>query len=1055
MRNFGAIALLAFTLAACTDGGTHDLGEATGASQVLQPEQEPNAGVANATPIVGTNVVLIGNNYPGSDADYYSFTAAADDRVYAATQTGFSVSSENTVLALIASDGTTILESDDDGGSYSSASSSIGGTVIPAAGTYYLRVTSTGQVRPYHLHFQLRSGTPDAEVENNDTNPMPLPASGWISGSLTTVVDTVDLYSVDLQAGDTVYASLDTDPERDTVEFDGVLEMVVDGVTLGSNDAGSSGPDADAMFLTVKEAGTYTIRVTQASLFGTYHLSVSVHEASGVGCTTYTSTDVPVTIPTEGGPASSTIVVPDDIRVGDIDVTLELTHDFLEDFEAQLVAPGGNVVGLVTNVGEAGAAAMNVVIDDEAAVPIDTFTSTTGMFLQPEYQYRLHWFDGQPAQGTWTLEMFDDAAGDGGELTSWAITVCPPPPPPPCPVGSIPDVLFASDFEADDAGFTPAGEWERGLPSAAPITSCNSGASCWKTDLDGTYNASSSQDLVSPAIVLPGNVVAPIWVEWAQKYQMESASFDHAFVDVRRSDDTDPTRLFEFKDATMEHSVSTPSITVQESAGWGVHRGDLSAYEGESIELVFHVDGDGSVQYSGLAIDDVVVIGCRLQNVCGDNTVDPGEQCDDGNTVGDDGCSADCLSDETCGNDVADTTITPTPEVCDDGNNVDGDGCSADCLSDETCGNGTEDTAAGEVCDDGNTDPSDGCSANCLSDETCGNSVTDVTEGEQCDDGNTVGDDGCAADCLSDETCGNDVLDDTITPDPEVCDDGNTTGGDGCAADCLSDETCGNSIVDVGEQCDDGNTTPSDGCSADCSSDETCGNGVVDTSEGEQCDDGNTTGLDGCSADCLSNESCGNGVLDPGEDCDDGNLAGGDGCTAACELEICGNGIQDPGEECDDGNTESGDGCNATCTIDEGCGNGVVDEGELCDDGNTADGDGCSADCDSDETCGNGIEELDEQCDDGNTTDGDGCESDCTYPEPAPRCGDGTVDDGEECDDGNRTNGDSCSASCEIEPDGDRGCACNGGEGGEGNLLVLGLAGLAIFGTRRKKRAAA
>src|SRR5215813_7920316 len=64
-------------------------------------------------------------------------------------------------------------------------------------------------------------------------------------------------------------------------------------------------------------------------------------------------------------------------------------------------------------------------------------------------------------------------------------------------------------------------------------------------------------------------------------------------------------------------------------------------------------------------------------------------------------------------------------EVCDDGNNADGDGCSADCMSDETCGNGIIDKDRGETCDDGNGKSGDGCSANCQSNELCGNGIVD------------------------------------------------------------------------------------------------------------------------------------------------------------------------------------------------------------------------------------------------------------------------------------------------------------------------------------------
>src|SRR5262249_23289588 len=56
-----------------------------------------------------------------------------------------------------------------------------------------------------------------------------------------------------------------------------------------------------------------------------------------------------------------------------------------------------------------------------------------------------------------------------------------------------------------------------------------------------------------------------------------------------------------------------------------------------------------------------------------------------------------------CGNgriDRADPAVAgDLGEVCDDHNNTSGDGCSADCLSDETCGNGVLDGVRLEQCD--------------------------------------------------------------------------------------------------------------------------------------------------------------------------------------------------------------------------------------------------------------------------------------------------------------------------------------------------------------------
>ena len=153
-----------------------------------------------------------------------------------------------------------------------------------------------------------------------------------------------------------------------------------------------------------------------------------------------------------------------------------------------------------------------------------------------------------------------------------------------------------------------------------------------------------------------------------------------------------------------------------------------------------------------------------VPGTCGDGVLNAGEQCDDANTAGGDGCSASCQL-EVCGNGVVDVG-----ELCDDGNTVGGDGWSAACQT-----------------------------------EICGNAVLDP--GEQCDDGNTAGGDGCSAICQY-EVCGNAVVDPA-----EQCDDGNLASGDGCSAICQI-EICGNGVLDPPEECDDGNTIPADGCSA-------------------------------------------------------------------------------------------------------------------------------------------------------------------------------------------------------------------------------------------------
>ena len=71
---------------------------------------------------------------------------------------------------------------------------------------------------------------------------------------------------------------------------------------------------------------------------------------------------------------------------------------------------------------------------------------------------------------------------------------------------------------------------------------------------------------------------------------------------------------------------------------------------------------------------------------CGDGRVGPVEVCDDGNTSANDGCSADCRSDETCGNGVIDLALG---EECDDGaagRGLSHDGCSSTCRTEQPGG---------------------------------------------------------------------------------------------------------------------------------------------------------------------------------------------------------------------------------------------------------------------------------------------------------------------------------------------------------------------------------
>ena len=637
---------------------------------------------------------------------------------------------------------------------------------------------------------------------------------------------------------------LDADPERDGTTWNPRIGFGLFGDAgnqiLVIDDASVTSPNSEAMFLTVKTAGTYYAYVdTTAQTSGgptqTYLLSVAVHPytAQGVNCTTYTSTDIPRTIPAAGGLVSSTITVPGHPRIADLDVSIQLNHLLMADIDAQLRSPAGNTNGLFTDVGAtatAGQAQMDLTLDDEAAWPIGIWTIMKGVSVQPELAYRLWWFDGEDAGGTWTLELYDDTNNvNGGTLTGWSITVCEPAP---VTCAGVVATLYSQDFEAGTGGFTHSGaadSWARGLPSgaSAPVLGCGSGANCWKTNLTGTYSASSNCDLLSPPIDL-STVTAPVVVSWTQAYQSESATYDYPSALVRNVGGANPRTLFQFLDATMSHSVGTASTTIQESAGWGQFGADISSYAGGSVELKFNMTSDSSVNYSGYAIDDVRVTGCctvascpppglcTVLGCCTESTCPAPGVC----TVGGGCCTpAGCDDANVCTVDICDPQAgcihQSDPNVCDDN-----DVCTADSCDPQTgqCHH------AAITCNDNNACTDDACvspAAGC---------VYTPNDNNACSDGNACTNDACVGgSCLS-------------TPNADPCDDGNLcTTGDVCA----NGACAGAPVV-----CNDGNPCTDDACSP------ATGQCVYTNNNANPCSDGNVCTLDACvNGSCVSSPS--------------------------------------------------------------------------------------------------------------------------------------------------------------------------------------------------------
>ena len=271
----------------------------------VTPETEPNDtfGTANALNLASQPCAIVsGAINPGGDLDFFTFTGApAGSRIWIETDTGGTqnagATSRDTVIDLLAADGTTVIENDDDDGTGNGGdgtietglASMIGGRTLTAGGTYFIRVrgfSATGIINPYRLFVRLTNVAATPEVESNNTAATANPA-GLTSGSIGVAGD-VDYYSVPAVAGNVVYFNTDADPERDGVGTDLVVEFRdPSDVLLLSVDSSITGsvanPAAEGANFTITADGTYFIKVRHFSATGTgtYHLMVSACSGGG------------------------------------------------------------------------------------------------------------------------------------------------------------------------------------------------------------------------------------------------------------------------------------------------------------------------------------------------------------------------------------------------------------------------------------------------------------------------------------------------------------------------------------------------------------------------------------------------------------------------------------------------------------------------------------------------------------------------------------------------------------------------------------------------------
>ncbi len=146
------------------------------------------------------------------------------------------------------------------------------------------------------------------------------------------------------------------------------------------------------------------------------------------------------------GSASSSINVPDNITITDVNVTLNnMTHTWVGDVRAILTGPGGSAtlvdrIGVPPGAGDSSDFGGNYTFDSQSANNIWTTAAGLGATaVIPSGTYAttgagsgannnsLNAFNGQSSLGNWTLTISDHAGADVGAIGGWTLSIVPEP----------------------------------------------------------------------------------------------------------------------------------------------------------------------------------------------------------------------------------------------------------------------------------------------------------------------------------------------------------------------------------------------------------------------------------------------------------------------------------------------------------------------------------------------------------------------------------------------------------------------------------------------------
>lgn len=213
-------------------------------------------------------------------------------------------------------------------------------------------------------------------------------------------------------------------PDADTYEVQVASNPSFEASTLKAQASGLSA-GAYTVPVLLEKRGVYYWRVRPLNACGAAAWTEPfVFSTSAEACSVLSANDLPKPITASGTPiVSSIITLNTGGTVSDVNIkSIAGNHTFFRDLEFILIGPDGTAVALAKDRCGSFNGTFDFGFDDESAATFACPPSQTGTPYKPISP--LAAFKGKNAQGSWTLQVKDNATSSGGNLLGYELEVC-------------------------------------------------------------------------------------------------------------------------------------------------------------------------------------------------------------------------------------------------------------------------------------------------------------------------------------------------------------------------------------------------------------------------------------------------------------------------------------------------------------------------------------------------------------------------------------------------------------------------------------------------------